>query len=66
MSSWLGTNRGAQSSAVVALDYRRAYVADVVEDRLDDTLDDSFPASDPPSWNGMHAGAPGARRAPRP
>lgn len=33
-------------------------LADIVEDLLDDTSVDSFPASDPPSWVGMHAGAP--------
>jgi bacterioferritin len=33
-------------------------LADIGEDLLDDTSDDSFPASDPPSWVGMHAGAP--------
>jgi hypothetical protein len=27
-------------------------------DRVADASDDSFPASDPPAWTGLHAGAP--------
>jgi alkylhydroperoxidase/carboxymuconolactone decarboxylase family protein YurZ len=34
-------------------------------DPIDDELEQSFPASDPPHWSGMHAGAPssGGREA---
>lgn len=28
------------------------------ESLIDHEIDDSFPASDPPSWSGLHIGAP--------
>ena len=57
-------DRGAEvtldSMLSAAVARMRKSVADAVEELLDDTSDDSFPASDPPSWIGMHAGAPRA------